>query len=118
MVLQSNEHTTWLVEHVIKEKSDIDILARYMPAPKCDVDVVNEAAVSFGERGLIRGHIPPFDGFGQPGCWQDAACMYGIENLITAALSGSGMGPFFPENFNGKEKNIYSIAQWRKVRHP
>ena len=26
MVLQSDEHTTWLTEHVIKEKSDIDFL--------------------------------------------------------------------------------------------
>jgi len=86
MVLQSNEHTTWLCEHVIKEKSDVDILAKYMPAPKCDVEAVNRASEEFGTRGLLRGHIPPFDGFGQPGCWQDASCMYGIENLITAAL--------------------------------
>jgi uroporphyrinogen-III decarboxylase len=86
MVLQSDEHTTWLIEHVIKEKSDIDILAKYMPAPKCDVEAINKASEEFGDRGLMRGHIPCFDGFGQPGCWQDAACMYGIENLIMAAL--------------------------------
>jgi uroporphyrinogen-III decarboxylase len=82
MVLQSDAHTTWLCEPVIKEKSDIDILARFMPAPKCDVEAINKAAEEFGERGLMRGHIPCFDGFGQPGCWQDASCMYGIENLI------------------------------------
>src|SRR5664279_5669706 len=82
MVLQSNEHTTWLCEHVIKEKSDIDIIAKYMPAPICDIEAVNMAAEDFGDRGLIRGHIPCFDGFGQPGCWQDASCMFGIENLI------------------------------------
>ncbi len=82
MVLQSDSHTTWLTEHIIKEKTDIDIIAKYMPAPKCDIDVINRAAAEFGERGLIRGHIPCFDGFGQPGCWQDASCMYGIENLI------------------------------------
>ena len=87
MVLQSNEHTTWLCEHVIKEKSDIDIIARYMPAPICDVEAVNKAAEEFGERGLIRGHIPCFDGFGQPGCWQDAACMFGIENLIMSTFN-------------------------------
>ena len=86
MVLQSNEHTTWLSEHVIKEKPDIDIIARYMPAPKCDVDAINKAADEFGERGLMRGHIPCFDGFGQPGCWQDASCMYGSENLIMATF--------------------------------
>ncbi len=82
MVLQSDEHTTWLTEHVIKEKSDIDILAKYMPAPKCDVNAINKSAKEFGDRGLLRGHIPCFDGFGQPGCWQDASCMFGIENLI------------------------------------
>ena len=82
MVLQSDEHTTWLTEHVIKEKSDIDILAKYMPAPKCDVNAINKSAEEFGDRGLLRGHIPCFDGFGQPGCWQDASCMFGIENLI------------------------------------
>jgi hypothetical protein len=86
MVLQADEHTTWLSEHVIKEKSDIDILAKYMPAPKCDVAEINAAVDEFGDRGLIRGHIPCFDGFGQPGCWQDAACMYGIENLIMATF--------------------------------
>ncbi|NLY18804.1 MAG: hypothetical protein GX045_07620 [Clostridiaceae bacterium] len=31
---------------------------------------------------LIRGHICILDIFGQPGCWQDAACLFGIENLI------------------------------------
>ena len=82
MVLQSDEHTTWLTEHVIKEKSDIDILAKYMPSPKCDVKAINESADEFGDRGILRGHIPCFDGFGQPGCWQDASCMFGIENLI------------------------------------
>jgi len=86
MVLQSDEHTTWLSEHVIKEKSDIEILAKYMPAPRCDADTINKEADEFGDRGLFRGHIPCFDGFGQPGCWQDAACMYGIENLIMATF--------------------------------
>jgi len=86
MVLQSDTHTTWLREHIIKEKSDIDIIARYMPAPKCDVDAINNAADDFGERGLVRGHIPCFEGFGQPGCWQDASCMFGIENLIVSTF--------------------------------
>jgi len=89
MVLQSDEHTTWLTEHVIKKKSDIEILAKYMPAPKCDVEAVNKTSDEYGNKGLLRGHIPCFDGFGQPGCWQDAACMYGIENLIMAALTDS-----------------------------
>ncbi len=90
MVLQSDAHTTWLREHIIKEKSDIDIVARYMPAPKCDVDAINKVADEFGERGLVRGHIPCFDGFGQPGCWQDASCMFGMQDLIVATFMDPG----------------------------
>jgi uroporphyrinogen decarboxylase len=86
MVLQSDMHTTWLKEYLIKEKSDIDILARYMPSPKCDVAAVNKEADEYGNRGLFRGFIPCFEGFGQPGCWQDASCLFGTENLIVAAL--------------------------------
>ncbi|MEN8230006.1 MAG: uroporphyrinogen decarboxylase family protein [Bacteroidota bacterium] len=86
MVLQSNEHTTWLAEHLVKEKSDIDVISKYMTYPQCDVEEINSAADEFGDRGLIRGHITAFEGFGQPGCWQDAACLYGIENLIMAAF--------------------------------
>ena len=106
MVLQSDQHTTWLSEHVIKEKSDIDILAKYMPSPKCDVATINAASDEFGDRGLFRGHIPCFDGFGQPGCWQDAACMYGIENLIMATF----MDPEWVHSFLGilqKRKMIF-----------
>jgi len=82
MVLQSNEHTSWVVEHLIKEKRDIDLLGAFMPAPKSDIDAVNRAAEAFGERGIIRSHMCTFDVFGQPGCWQDAACLVGIERLI------------------------------------
>ena len=27
MVLQSNEHTTWVLEHLIKRKEDVELLA-------------------------------------------------------------------------------------------
>ncbi len=86
MILQSNEHTTQLMEHLIKEKAYIDIIAKYLTHPKCDVDAVNTAASEYGERGLIRGHIIGFDGFGQPGCWQDLSCLVGIEKLIMATF--------------------------------
>ena len=86
MILQSNEHTTWVKEHLLKEKSDIDILARYMTYPMCDVYQINQKADEFGDKGLVRGHIMAFEGFGQPGCWQDAACLFGIEPLIMATF--------------------------------
>ena len=82
MILRNDDCSTWVVEHLIKKKSDIDILANYTTVPICDVGIINKTADEFGERGLIRGHICCFDGFGQPGCWQDAACLFGIENLI------------------------------------
>ena len=82
MVLKSNEYTTWVTERMIKEKSDIDIFAKYATLPVCDVEEVNRQADSFGERGMIRGMIPGFDVYGQPGCWQDAAVLYGVQELI------------------------------------
>jgi uroporphyrinogen-III decarboxylase len=84
MVLQSNQHTTWVVEALIKEKRDIDLIAEFATAPKCDVEKVNQAAEAYGERGLVRGHICCFDVFGQPGTWQDATCLVGTEALIMA----------------------------------
>lgn len=84
MVLQSNEYTSWVAEYLIKEKSDIDLIGEFVTAPNCDVERVNKEAEDFGERGLLRGHICCFDIFGQPGTWQDAACIVGIERLILA----------------------------------
>lgn len=84
MGLQSNEHTTWVTERLVKERSDIDIIAKYMTCPTCDVSAIQRVAADYGDRGMVRGHIICFDGYGQPGCWQDAACLYGIENLIMA----------------------------------
>lgn len=82
MVVQSNQYTGWVSEHLIKEKSDIDILRGFVPAPLCDVEAVNREAAAFGDRGLVRSHVCCFDVFGQPGTWQDAACLVGIERLI------------------------------------
>ena len=49
MVLQSNEHTAWVVEHLIKEKRDIELIGEFVTAPKCDVEAVNRVADEFGE---------------------------------------------------------------------
>lgn len=84
MVIQSNEYTSWIAEHPIKEKKDIEIIAEYATIPKCDIAAVNKAAAEFGERGLVRGHICSFDIFGQPACWQDACCIVGTEKMIMA----------------------------------
>ena len=82
MMLQADQHTAWVSEPLIKKKSDIGLIERYATAPKCDVEQVNRAAESFGDRGIVRGHICCFDVFGQPGTWQDATCLVGTERLI------------------------------------
>jgi uroporphyrinogen decarboxylase len=85
-ILQSNDQTSWVTEHLIKEKSDIDIIAKNVTYPLVDIEAINKIAKDFGERGMVRGHIPCFDVFGQPGCWQDACCLYGTEKMIMAAF--------------------------------
>jgi uroporphyrinogen decarboxylase len=82
MVLQSNEHTAWVAERLIKQKSDIDIIAKFATQPLCDVEEVNRLADGYGSRGLVRGTVACFDVYGQPGCWQDASVLFGIEALI------------------------------------
>jgi hypothetical protein len=85
-VTQSNEQTTWVLEHLVKEKSDIDLIGEFAPPFVCDAEQVRREAAAFGDRGIVRGVVPLFEIFGQPGCWQDAACLYGIENLIVATF--------------------------------
>ena len=82
MVLQSNDQTSWITDHLVKNKNDIDIIAKNVTYPLVDVKAINKIADEFGERGLVRGHICCFDVYGQPGCWQDACCLYGTEKLI------------------------------------
>ncbi len=82
--LQSNEYTGWLSERLVKEKSDIDLIAEFAPQPICDVEAVNRHAAQYGDRALMRGHINCFDLYGQPGCWQDACVLYGVEEMILA----------------------------------
>jgi hypothetical protein len=82
MVMQFNEFTGWVSEHLIKEKSDIDLIRGFVTTPLCDTETVNREARAYGERGLVRSHICCFDIYGQPGTWQDAACLVGVERLI------------------------------------
>jgi len=84
MELQSNQYTTWVSEHLIKRPSDIELIGEFATAPVCDIEAVNKTSEALGERGIVRGHVCCFEGFGQPGCWQDAACLMGIEPLIMA----------------------------------
>ena len=84
MVRQKNQYTSWTTEHLVKKPEDIELIAEFCTAPLCEVEEVNRQADALGDQGLLRGTICCFDGAGQPGCWQDAACLMGIEPLIMA----------------------------------
>jgi uroporphyrinogen decarboxylase len=120
MVLQKNEYTAWISERLIKDKSDIDVLERYMPAPLCDVAEVNRRAAEFGERGLVRGMVNGFDIYGQGGCWQDAACLYGIQDLILATFDDPGwVQAFLRVLFERKKTFVRSMkgAKFDVIEH-
>lgn len=114
MILESSEYTSWVTERMIKQKSDIDIFAKYAPVPLCDVDEVNRQAEAFGERGMIRGSIPGFDVYGQPGCWQDAAVLFGIENLILETFYDSGWVRAFLKILMERKKRFILSMQGAK----
>lgn len=110
MSLQSDEHSSWVVEHLIKEKTDIDLIAKYASQPLCDIEDINNQATQFGERGIVRGWICCFDIFGQPGTWQDACCLYGTENMIMAAYDDpEWVHAFLQILFNRKAEYIKSL---------
>jgi hypothetical protein len=88
--IEFNEHTSWCTEHLIKGKGDADIIAEFLPAVACDVEAVNCAASALGQRGIVRSAIPSFPIYGQPGCWQDAACLVGTERLILESFDDPG----------------------------
>ncbi len=84
MMTQSNAQTTWVSEHLVKNHRDIDLIGEFVTSPRCDVEATNQVVEQYGERGLVRSHIPCFDVYGQPGTWQDACCLYPTEQLILA----------------------------------
>ena len=85
-VLRHGPQTDWVVERPIKEKGQIELIQRHAPNPLCDVEAINHKAGGLAGRGILRGAVPGFQIYGQPGCWQDAAELFGIEKLIMETL--------------------------------
>lgn len=120
MILQSNDHTSWVVERLIKDKSDIDIIAQYAVTPTCDVAEVNRQADEIGDRGILRGFINFFDVYGQSGCWQDAAVLFGIEQLIMETFEDpEWVHTFLKTLFERKRIHIESLkgARYDVIEH-
>jgi hypothetical protein len=86
MVLKRGPQTDWVMERPIKEKSQIELLARYAPWGGCDTEAIHRQARALGDTGILRGAVPGFQIYGQPGCWQDAVELFGIQELIMETL--------------------------------
>ena len=75
-----DEKTTWITEYLIKHDEDIDLIKKFMPVPKLNIKPVIRKYDEVGDDGILRGFV-----WGdQAGCWQHAACLYDIGDLILA----------------------------------
>lgn len=112
MVLERGPQTDWVLERPVKEKHQIELIERFAPACLCDVEAVNRKAD--GVRGILRGAVPGFQIYGQPGCWQDAVELFGLEPLIMA----TGDDPAWVREFLAviRDRKITSIASMRGAR--
>ncbi len=113
MVLRRGPQTDWVVERPIKGKAQIELIERYAPVPLCNVEAINRQAEVLIERGcgIIRGAVPGFQIYGQPGCWQDAAELFGIEPLIMASFDD----PVWVHEFLGilRDQKMVSVASMK-----
>ena len=77
-----NRKTTWITEYLIKNDDDIDLIRKYMPVPMLDQKPLEKVYNEVGDSGIVRGFV-----WGdQAGCWQHAACLMDINELIIKAM--------------------------------
>ncbi len=79
---EGDEKTTWITEHLIKRDEDIYLIEKFMPVPRLDLDSVSARYDEVGDSGILRGFVWGDQG----GCWQHAACLCGISDLIMATF--------------------------------
>jgi len=74
--------TTWITEYLIKRDEDLELVRKYMPVPSLDLEPIVELYDHVGDAGILRGFV-----WGdQAGCWQHAACLVDINDLIMACF--------------------------------
>ena len=74
--------TTWITEYLIKKDEDLELIRKYMPVPTLDLKPLNKFYTKAGDAGIVRGFV-----WGdQAGCWQHAACLMDITELILKAM--------------------------------
>jgi len=73
-----DRRTTWLTEYLVKHDDDIQLIRKYMPVPRLDLEPVRRLYDEIGDRGILRGFV-----WGdQVGCWQHACCLMDVNELI------------------------------------
>ena len=81
-----NRKTTWITEYLIKREDDIGIIEKYMPVPALTLKPIADLYDTIGDRGILRGFV-----WGdQAGCWQHAACLMDVNDLILATFDKPG----------------------------
>jgi uroporphyrinogen-III decarboxylase len=73
-----NPITRWNVTNLLKRQEDLELLEKYMPVPKLDKAAVQCERTRLGQDGILRGFVCGEQG----GCWQQAACLVGTQELI------------------------------------
>jgi hypothetical protein len=78
--------TTWITKYLIKRDEDIFLIAKYMPVPGLERAAVSRMYEKVGDKGILRGFVWGNQG----GCWQHAACLMDIQELILKAMDDPG----------------------------
>ena len=74
--------TTWITEYLVKHDEDLNLIRKYMPVPTLDPGPLSRVYDEVGDAGIVRGFV-----WGdQAGCWQHAACLMDITDLIFRAM--------------------------------
>lgn len=80
--VEKHTATEWITEHLAKRPEDVDLIDRYMPIPRLDHAAITRAYDRLGDDGILRGFLWGLQG----GCWQHAAELFGLQNLILATF--------------------------------
>jgi uroporphyrinogen decarboxylase len=77
-----DRRTTWITEYLVKHDDDVQLLRKYMPVPKLDLEPIETLYDEIGDRGVLRGFV-----WGdQVGPWQHACCLMDVSELILRCL--------------------------------
>ena len=80
-LVREDSATRWDITHLIRRHEDLELIEKYLPVPRLDKDAVRRDFEALGQDGIMRGYV-----FGdQGGCWQDAVCLVGTQELILEA---------------------------------